>query len=411
MTNISENKNKHLTIEQRVEIQNCLDQGMKFKAIGKRINKDQTTISKEVKKHIVTQEPGYRRTDAVGKELPAEVCPSLLKAPFVCNPCLKRHYCKKDKRFYFSKQAHKEYESLLGECRSGIALNKQQFYENDRVISNGIKSGQHLYHIHHTHQLNVSISTVYRHLKRGYLSTAALDFPRVVKFKPRRNHKEDVIPPAAKIGRSHEDFVEYRLQHNATSWIEMDTVIGTIGGKAILTFDFTLCNFMFGLLLDSKTAAEVAQAIIDLKTKFALLHLHFSSSFPVILTDNGGEFANVFAIENGLDGTKESSLFFCDPYCSYQKPRVEKNHTLFRDIVPKGESFDGFTQDTVNLIFSHVNSVKRELLNGKSPYDIFAFTFGTDVASALGVIPIPPELVIQSPRLLKQFFPERTDKP
>ena len=40
---------------------------------------------------------------------------------------------------------------------------------------------------------------------------------------------------------------------------------------------------------------------------------------------------------------------------------VEKNHTLFRDIVPKGKSFDKFTQDTVNLIFSHVNSVKRKI--------------------------------------------------
>ena len=36
---------------------------------------------------------------------------------------------------------------------------------------------------------------------------------------------------------------------------------------------------------------------------------------------------------------------------SCQKAQIEKSHTLFRDIVPKGASFNHFSQDTVNLIF------------------------------------------------------------
>ena len=47
-------KYKHLTENERLEIQQCLDHGMTFKAIGKRVGKDQTTISKEVKKHLET---------------------------------------------------------------------------------------------------------------------------------------------------------------------------------------------------------------------------------------------------------------------------------------------------------------------------------------------------------------------
>ena len=43
---------KHLTDEQRMEIQECLYHGMTFKAIGRRIEKDQTTVSKEVKGHM-----------------------------------------------------------------------------------------------------------------------------------------------------------------------------------------------------------------------------------------------------------------------------------------------------------------------------------------------------------------------
>ncbi|ASS41188.1 hypothetical protein AXF21_04330 [Eubacterium minutum ATCC 700079] len=84
------------------------------------------------------------------------------------------------------------------------------------------------------------------------------------------------------------------------------------------------------------------------------------------------------------------------------KPHVEKNHTLFRDICPKGSSFDTFTQDDVNLIFSHVNSIVRNSLGGKSPYELFSFIYGEKITSLLGIERIPSREVIQSPLLLKK---------
>jgi IS30 family transposase len=183
----------------------------------------------------------------------------------------------------------------------------------------------------------------------------------------------------------------------------MDTLIGRIGGKTIMTFDFTFCNFMFGLLLDDKSAAKAAQKIRFLKERLAGGGIRFGDLIPVLLTDNGGEFANVAAFISNLNGEVETALFFCDPYQPSQKPKVEKNHTLFRDILPQGESFDAFTQETVDLLFSHVNGVKRKSLNGKSPYDVFDFTYGAKTASLLGISPIPAADVIQSPALLKSI--------
>lgn len=167
-----------------------------------------------------------------------------------------------------------------------------------------------------------------------------------------------------------------------------------------MTFQFVNPDFMFGLLLNDKSAAEAADKIRDLKHTLANAGLHFSQIFPVLLTDNGGEFSNVFAFENDLTGTKETSVFFCDPNCSWQKPHVENNHTLFRNIVPKGSSFDSFTQDTVNLIFSHVNSVKRKQFNGKSAFEMFSFLYSSELAHLLGIIEIDPKKVCQSPKLL-----------
>lgn len=77
-----------------------------------------------------------------------------------------------------------------------------------------------------------------------------------------------------------------------------------------------------------------------------------------------------------------------------KKTHIEKNHTLFRDIVPTGTSFDNFSQDTVNLIFSHVNSVKRKNFNGKSAFDLFSFAYSIELASALGITFIEPKNVI-----------------
>ncbi len=95
------------------------------------------------------------------------------------------------------------------------------------------------------------------------------------------------------------------------------------------------------------------------------------------------------------------SVFFCDPNAPYQKPHVENNHTLFRDIVPGGTSFDNFTQETVNLIFSHVNGVLHKSFNGKSAYEMFCFAYSDALAQALGISFIEPRKVIQSPQLLK----------
>ncbi len=382
-------------LDDRIEIQECLNKGMTFKAIAKRICKDPTTVSKEVKLHSRTHTNSFVKTD--------ECCPKLLKAPFVCNGCPKRNHsnCQYLRRRYVAKEAQAEYETVLTESREGIPLNKEEFYETERTISEAVQAGQHIYHAIQANNLAVSKSTVYRHIAKGYYSISPIDLPRAVKFKPRRQDPPDYVPKGVKIGRSYEDFLLFMEENPFAIYNEMDTVIGRPGGKVIMTFQFVNVDFMFGLLLDNKTAAEAGNKIIHLKKRLCKAGFCFGSVFPTILTDNGGEFSNVFAFEDNLDGEKETSLFFCHPNAPYEKPHVENNHTLFRSIAPKGTSFDRFTQQTVDVIFSHVNAVARKQFNGKSAYDMFAFTYSASLASVLGISYIQPKDVIQSPRLLK----------
>ena len=383
-------KHKHLTLSDRNDIQLGLERGETFKAIGQSILKDPTTVSKEVKRNRQVRLSTFHN-------LP---CPLLDKAPFVCNGCPKRRQnCGYKKIFYLAKQAQKQYEQTLVEAREGTPLNSKTFWDMDKVISDGVKKGQHIYHILKTHNLDVSSSTVYRHIRKGYLSIAPIDLARAVKFKERRKSKLPSIPKEAKEGRSYEDFQNYLSLNQLNYWLEMDTVMGRMGGKVLLTFNLSFCNFIFARLLDNKTALEVTKHLYDIKNTLHQADKDFFQLFPVILTDNGGEFARVDDIEMDVRG--ESKLFFCDPNRSDQKGRIEKNHTLIRDILPKGTSFDNLTQEDINLIYSHVNSVKRAALNGKSAYELFAFTYGEEIPKLIGISKIPAEDVCQSSKLLQ----------
>lgn len=386
-------KHKHLTLSDRNDIQLGLERGETFKAIGQLILKDPTTVSKEVKRNRQVRE-------STCHNLP---CPLLDKAPFICNGCPKRRQnCGYKKIFYLAKQAQKQYEQTLVEAREGTPLNSKTFWDMDKIISDGVKKGQHIYHILKTHNLDVSSSTVYRHIRKGYLSIAPIDLARAVKFKERRKSKLPSIPKEAKKGRSYEDFQNYLSLNQLDSWLEMDTVMGRMGGKVLLTFNLSFCNFIFARLLDNKTALEVTKHLYDIKNTLHQADKDFFQLFPVILTDNGGEFARVDDIEMDVRG--ESKLFFCDPNRSDQKGRIEKNHTLIRDILPKGTSFDNLTQEDINLVCSHVNSVKRATLNGKSAYELFAFTYGEEIPKLLGISKIPAEDVCQSSKLLQHKF-------
>ena len=391
-------KNKHMTLDDRIEIQECLTKGMTFKAISERIGKSRTTISREVKLRMHPYTNSFVRTE--------EVCPKLLKAPFVFSGCEKksRGSCPYRRQLYTAKKAQEEYEAVLVESRTGIPLNKESFYETERIISEAVRRGQHIYHIIRSNNLPVSSATVYRHIKKRYYSITPLDLPRAVKFKPRKSKKSDFVPKQTREGRTFKDFLAFRDDNPDIPLTQLDTVIGRIGGKAILTIHFVQSDFMAGLLLENKTAAEAAGKIQLLKTRLRESGFCFGDIAPLLLTDNGGEFSIVSAFEDDADGNQESRMFFCEPCSPYEKAEIEKNHTLFRDIVKSGSSFDSFTQETVNLIFSHVNAVKRKQFNGKSAYDMFSFYYSEELAEALGISFIPAKDVVQSPKLLSESF-------
>ncbi len=227
----------------------------------------------------------------------------------------------------------------------------------------------------HPEVLPFSKSTFYKYIDLGILNVRNIDLQRRVKFRINKDYNNSTARekcnPKIKIGRFYTDFKDYMEFHPNASVVEMDTVIGTSGGKGgkcLLTLLFRKYHFMLIFLLSYKQSKYVIEVFNNLKHLIGIPE--FKRLFEVILTDNGTEFSDPENIEIDMNtGKKISSLFYCDPSCSWQKGSIEKNHEYIRYILPKGTSFSGLSQEDCSLMASHINSVPRLSLNNFSPYE------------------------------------------
>lgn len=342
-------------------------------------------------------------------------CEKLESSPFVCNGCAEKMKCPLVKRFYVADDAQANYTTILSKSREGANITEDELAAMDGLIYRLTGNGQsvHAAVVNNPDVIPVSEKTIYRYIDGGLLKTKNGDLPRKCKLAPRRGKGvEHKVDARCRIDRSMKDYHRFIEANPGLPVTEMDTVEGTKGGKVLLTLMFMPHSFMLAFLLDSKTSANVIGAFGTIRDRLTgrfgrdVGLAIMSEMFAVILTDNGTEFSNPLAIEFDREGNRIANLFYCDPGASYQKPHVERNHEGVRLILPKGNyyllptSFDGLTQEDVNLMMSHVNSYLRPALNDRAPYDLFTQKFGTDVADLFGIRRIPANDIVLKPGLL-----------
>lgn len=180
--------------------------------------------------------------------------------------------------------------------------------------------------------------------------------------------------------------------------VQMDTVVGPLGQsrKALLTLYWRQANFLLVYLLDYRRSANVIAVFKMLRT--ILGQEQFKLLFPVLLTDRGSEFTNPSKIEAGLN-----KIFYCDPQQPQQKGAIEQEHTMIRQIIPKGKSFDHLNMEDILLMNSHITSYIRPGLGDRTPQEVFEFLFDLDLQKTFGLKRIPPEDVVLNTSLLPGF--------
>lgn len=200
-----------------------------------------------------------------------------------------------------------------------------------------------------------------------------------------------------------EAFQTFIEKNPDTAIVQMDSVIGTKGGKCLLTIHFVDTCLMLAFLRDANTSQSVIDIYNDLDRKLG--RSLFQKLFPVILTDNGSEFSNPKAIEYGpwkMSSSLRTRIYYCDAGCPHQKGAIEVNHALVRRVLPKGTSLNHLTQDEITLMMNHINSYKRKKLNNRSPYETFSFYHGEEVLQKLGCLSVAAGDILLKPVLLKR---------
>ena len=142
---------------------------------------------------------------------------------------------------------------------------------------------------------------------------------------------------------------------------EMDTIVGRGNHGTIVTLIERSTSMLFmRKLKKGKNAKELARTVIHLLSPFKE---HVKS----ITTDNGTEFACHEMIGKSLGVT----IYFADPYASWQKGAIENANGLIRQYVPKTETFEHVSHQQITKYSKRINMRPRKKLEFKTPHECF----------------------------------------
>ena len=391
----SNNKNLHLTVQERIIIEKGIENGSTKAAIALTIGKDKSTVGKEIKKHReLVHKSSYKINCANMKncshnhvcdncaDFKPFTCNRRDRSPGACNGCSKYTHCRYDKYRYKADFSHKKYREDLVDSRTGINMSYEECKAMADIIVPLIKAGHSPYHIVTNHpELNISEKTLYNYIENSiFREFGLLDIDLRIKTKRKITKKASNKYKKREDkkylnGRTYDDFINYTAENKNLSVVEMDTVYNNGStGPFMQTFKFLDYSFMFIVYQEEKTAKSMVEGV-DLLEKILGEEL-FSEEVAIIKTDRGSEFCDAEGFEKEENESRRTRIFYCDPMASGQKGSLENNHKEIRYICPKENDLKDLglnSQEKANLIVSHINSQSKEHLKGKSPLEVMEF--------------------------------------
>jgi IS30 family transposase len=402
----------HLTLQERQSIETAITRGATKAEMGRLLGKDPAGISREIKRHRELRPRNTfnrpvlcenRRNCKKRCVKPCEsfkdpTCRRRDASPGACNGCEKRSKCPMDKYFYNATRADATYRAMLVAAREGINLTPQERTNIGTVIRPLVGQGQSVYQILSAHpEIDLSDRTLYRYIETGVFKDFHVDNFSLKEQLCRKQFKgkyKKRKEPVNYNGRRYADYLVFRGEHPDSHSVEMDTVYNHPSGPYLQTFLFENTGFMVGRLHAEKTSDSMAASLDYYQERLGLAL--FRQLFPILLTDRGSEFEKFSLFEQN----DRLRIFYCDPMQSSQKPHVENNHNYVRDIIPNGKPMGCLTQEDIDLMFSHINSVPRRSMKGRTPFEAFSFFFGAEVAELLNIREIMRDDVVLRPSLI-----------
>ena len=370
---------EHLNFEQRKIIANQLSHGAKLCEMAELLDKDPTSISKEIKRNRLATKTHHKDNK--------KMCKHILRYPYCCNHChLKYTTCPFDQFKYEAKSAQQKADYNLKQSRVGINMTKEEFDHLDRTIKNGVDNKESIYHIVKSNpDIKISVPTVYRYINEKKLTTQRMDLPYAVTYKKRKQNKKYDYSNN-KIDRSNRTFLDYlvfKREHPNLFSIQMD-FLGAIktDSNNILTLTIPDLHFLLLFSVNKPNSSKIVSIFNEIEN--ALGVNDFAKVIPCILTDRDPCFSDFLGIEfSHLTGEQRTHLFFCDSFTSCQKGNVENMNKQLRKFFKKGTSVDCYSKEDIKAINITILKTRVASLNGFTPMEAFIKVYGKHILDKL----------------------------
>ncbi|BFQ97060.1 IS30 family transposase [Enterococcus cecorum] len=199
----------------------------------------------------------------------------------------------------------------------------------------------------------VSTKTIYRYIHSG----------KVGKKKELRRKGKPYVPkdPETKIlGKEsiHARPAVVKERERIGDW-EIDTVVsGKVSKACLVTLVDRKSRYLLAKVVQDRKAPTVTQAILE------MLEDNIVTS---LTSDNGKEFAGYEELQEKLGVT----VYFADPYCSWQRGSNENTNGLLRQYLPKKTDLSKITQEELDYYVSLINHRPRKIHEFATNYEVY----------------------------------------
>lgn len=339
---------KHLTETDRHTIEKLLRVGEKISRIAKILEKDVSTIYREIKRGA------YEHISDNYFQVVTE-------------------------KRYAAELAHSKYRQNLKSKGGNIKIKDdiEQIRYINNILSTGLYSPQSVLYMIENEGIKFktkikSVNTLYSYIKKGIFPDITMDFSLVKKKKHKKRRVRIKRAPAGISIEKRPEEIECREVFG--HW-EIDSVIGkNESEKVIISMIERKTRKVILEIAKNHTSAEVVRVLnrIEKRTKSK-----FFTMFRSITSDNGSEFANTSGLQKALYRKGDRTIMYtCHPYCSCERGSNENMHRFIRRILPKGVSFKNLTRNKLKEIEEYINSYPRRIFDGKCANQVFKSEVG-----------------------------------
>jgi IS30 family transposase len=311
----------HLTISERAFVYQFNQMGMGIREIARALNRNASTISREIKRNHCGRKFKY---------LPHIAQEKYEKRRLSCHRRTKMDESIKN---YIEDKIHQNWSPEQIACREcGRPDNFPSF------------------------------ATIYRWINHGYL---------IKGDKTKLRRKGRFTRPQEKrgrfnIGKTIKSRPKEVYKRNIMGHWEADTVESGRNGHTrkskycFVTIAERKSRLYLAKLLPDRTEKNVTAAIIELLSDFP------NELVQTITCDRGKEFAGYKEIEEKL----HCDMYFADPYCAWQKGTNENTNGLLREYYPKGMDLSKTTQVDLSEKLALLNNRPRKCIGFSTPLEM-----------------------------------------